>query len=737
MPDPSSTSPEDPDSPFSTGMLAQLAELTGSDFDYDRARHAVRRALQDEEEPLARLVSAGAELHLQVSPARLALAEALWMVNRDTPAVFWSEKESRWFTVTSPGWFRLRIVDQDSPKKRVTISRAELVRRLGLESAGDTVEFAAVQSKRPIHAMSSATAGPHDLQSEGNGHGGHGGHNGHGDGHHHSKVKPEWRFIRLLHEERHDINVLILFAVFSGLLYLATPLAVDAVVSNLAFGGQTDPYAKAIFVLALALVGALTVQAIISAYQYFISDVIQRRIFVRTATDLAYRLPRVKASALDGVHAPELVNRFLEVVTVQKSTALLLMEGINLVLSSLIGMVLLSLFHPHLFLFSLLFVVSITVSTWLLGRGAVTSSIDESRLKFDMVNWLEEIAAFPFAFKGPGGYAMARERTNLLAVGYLKRRSTHFRILMRQIVGLLALSVIASTTLLVLGGWLVISQQITLGQFVASEILFGGIVTAVSKVGKKLEAWYDAMAAMDKLGHIVDLEMERDDGERSETREAGIEVKATGLSFGYEGSANLFENLNFTIPSGARAAIIGPHGSGASSMLDLLFGLREPTSGHIGIDGLDMRSWHLESLRDRVQLLRRNEIVDENIVENLRLGRVDIGMDEIRDALDRVGLLESLLSRPVGLKMTLKIGGAPLSANQRTRLLFARALVQRPRLLLVDEIFDGLDEETFETLTKAILGKDLPWTVVLTTRDQGVASFCDQIINLAPGHRKV
>jgi putative ABC transport system ATP-binding protein len=281
----------------------------------------------------------------------------------------------------------------------------ELIRRLGLSRAADNVEFATVHSMRSVNSSSSALAGGKNPEIHENDH-----------DHYPSKAKPEWRFIRLLHEERHDINVLILFAIFSGLLYLAAPLAVDAVVSNLAFGGQSKPYAKALVVLAFALVGALTLQAIISAYQYFISDIIQRRIFVRTATDLAYRLPRVKAEALDDAHAPELVNRFLDVVTVQKSTALLLLEGINLVLSSLIGMVLFSLFHPWLFLFCFLFTFSIILSTALLGRGAVTSSIAESRMKFDMVNWLEEIAAFPFAFKEPGGYAMAHERTNQLAI---------------------------------------------------------------------------------------------------------------------------------------------------------------------------------------------------------------------------------------------------------------------------------------------------------------------------------
>ncbi len=711
----------------SASLLAELAVITRGNYDHERARIAVHDAAKQEAEPLAQLVQAGSEIHLHVSPSRLPLADVIWTTHHDTPVVMWSPEDSSWIVLTAPGWFRVRAIDQETPSKRVSLSRAELVRRLGLNSANDVVEFAVVHSQRPAHPMSEQHAKSLKPEVEDS--------HDHGNGHHHSKVKPQWRFFRLLHGERHDINVLIGFAIFSGLLYLAAPLAVDAVVSNLAFGGQSKPYAKALFMLAFALIGALTLQAIISAYQYFVSDVIQRRIFVRTATDLAYRLPRVKAEALDDAHAPELVNRFLDVVTVQKSTSLLLLEGINLVLSSLIGMLLFSLYHPLLFLFSFLFILCIVIITWLLGRGAVTSSISESRMKFDMVNWLEEIAAFPFAFKGPGGYAMAYERTNQLAAGYLVRRSAHFRILMRQIIGLLAISVLAKATLLVLGGWLVISQQITLGQFVASELIFGSVVIALSKVGKKLEAWYDAMAAMDKLGRVVDLEMEREDGEHPDKRETGMEVQSTNLSFSYPGGSRLFEGLNFTIAPGTNAAIIGPHGSGASSLLDLLFGLREPTEGHVSVDHLDLRSWYLETLRSRVQLLRRDEIIEASIVENLRLGRLDIGMDEIRNALEKVGLLENLLNRPMGLNLKLKIGGAPLSANQRTRLLFARALVQRPRLLLIDEIFDGLNEDSFNTLSAAIFDRDLPWTVVLTTRDRDVANFCDHVINLSPGHR--
>ena len=703
-------------------LLAQLAAITGSEYDHERALIAVQNTTKREGDPLSKLVAAAAEVYMRVSPVRLSLAEVVWRAHHDMPVVIWSTVESKWIVITFAGWFRLRVADGEHPTHRVTISRDDLVQRLGLKSLNDVIEAGIVHPERPAHDMSVHAAVARKAHTHGEEHG-----NGHG-----KHVSPTRRFFRLLKAERSDIVTLLIFSVFAGLLYLAAPLAVDAVVSNLAFGGQAQPYVQAIVILAIALFGALALQAVVSGFQYYISDIIQRRIFVRTAADLAYRLPRVKAEALDNVHAPELVNRFLDVVTAQKSTSLLLLDGINLIFGSLIGMLLLALYHPVLLLFVAVLLGLIVLITWLLGRGAVDTSIAESRMKYDVVIWFEEFAAFPFVFKGPGGYDMAYQRANQLSTEYLNRRAGHFRIVMRQIIGLLILSVFASATLLVVGGWLVISQQITLGQLVASELIMGSIVAAMAKMGKKLEAWYDAMAAMDKLGHIFDLEIEREDGEQPVRRDGGAEVRGCDVSFGYHGA--LFEKKSFLIPPGSRAAIIGPHGSGASSLLDILFGLRQPSEGHVSIDGLDLRTWYLEALRESVMLLRRNEIVDGSVLENLRLGRVDIGLDEIREALERVGLLDILLHRPEGLNLRLKVGGAPLSGNQRTRLLLARAIVQRPRLLLIDELFDSLDGECFKLLETAILDGTMAWTVILATRDHDVTKRCDQVIELAPCH---
>ncbi len=693
---------------LSTNLLAQLAAITGSEVDHERARIAVQNVAKADADPLSQLVSAAAEVYMHVSPVRLPLSEAIWQAHHDTPVVVWSKMEARWVVITFAGWFGLRLTDGDHLTHRITVSRTQLARMLGLTSVNEVVEVGIVHPERPAHGMS--------VQAT-----------------HHQHMSPAKRFFGLLKAERQDIRTLLIFSIFAGVLYLAAPLAVDAVVSNLAFGGQSQPFVQALAVVSLALFACLALQAVVTAFQYYISDIIQRRIFVRTASDLAYRLPRVKAESLDGVHAPELVNRFLDVVTAQKSTSLLLLDGVNLVFSSLIGMLLLALYHPLLLLFVAVLLVLIVLILWLLGRGAVKTSIEESMMKYDLVNWYEEIAHFPFLFKGPGGYGMAYERANQLATDYVTARAKHFRVLMRQIAGLLTLQVFAAAALLAVGGWLVISQQITLGQLVASELIMGSIVASLSKLGKKLEAWYDAMAAMDKLGHIFDLEIEREDGEQPAKQKGGTLINASALTFGYGGTP-LFADRHFNIQPGTRAAIVGPHGAGASSLLDIIFGLRQPTGGFVTIDGLDLRSWYLEALRESVMLLRRDEIVDATIVENLRLGRNDIGMDEIRTALASVGLFDDLLHRPEGLNLRLKIGGAPLSGNQRTRLILARALVQRPRLLLIDELLDGLDAASFQQLSAAVLDKSQSWTVVLTTRDHDVTKMCDQIIELAPCH---
>jgi putative ABC transport system ATP-binding protein len=312
-------------------------------------------------------------------------------------------------------------------------------------------------------------------------------------------LTPFARLRALLQPEASDILTVFIYALTVGLLTLATPIAVEALVNTVAFGRFLQP----VVVLALLLFMFLAFSAAIRAVQTIVVEIVQRRLFARVAGDLSYRLPRVQMTELDGAYAPELVNRFFDVVTVQKVSAQLLLEGIGLVLSAIVGMTVLAFYHPWLAGFDVILLAMIGLVVFVLGRGAVDSSVKESKEKYAMAAWLEDIARCPVAFRTDGGSEFALERSDRMIHDYLSARKKHFRILMRQILFALGLQALASTALLGIGGWLVVSGELTLGQLVAAELIVAVIVGSVAKLGKHMESFYDLLAAVDKLGHFV------------------------------------------------------------------------------------------------------------------------------------------------------------------------------------------------------------------------------------------
>jgi len=545
---------------------------------------------------------------------------------------------------------------------------------------------------------------------------------------------PHRRFFALLRPERADIWIILSFSVVSGILMLATPLAVDAVVNNIAFGGQKRVYLQALVILSVALFAFLALLAVIRAAQFYTMEIIQRRLFVRITADLAYRLPRTQMTALDQTLGPELVNRFFDVVTVQKSSSILLLESVNLTLATVISLAVLGFYHPFLLAFDLALVVALAGIIYIMGRGAVRTSITESYAKHAVAGWLEQVAMFPLLFKSRGASELAGQRADTLARDYLNARRAHFRILLRQVVGLLGLQAIASAALLVIGGALVLRGELTLGQLVASELIVGAIVASVAKFGKHLEAWYDAMAAVDKLGYLVDLPVEREGGETPKLSLPGARVELRKVRFAYDPTRPVLDDLSLTLAPGTRAAIVSATGYGASTLLDLIFGLRQPDQGMVLIDGVDLRHWDLATWRNQVAIVRGQEIVAGTITENVRLGRLEIDLDAIRRALESVGLMEAVLKFPDGLDTRLSVGGRPLSSSQRMRLVLARAIVGDRRLLLLDESLEGLDLATFQQIEEYLFKQRHPWTLLLVTRDPDLVKRCDQTIQLGECH---
>jgi ABC-type multidrug transport system fused ATPase/permease subunit len=245
------------------------------------------------------------------------------------------------------------------------------------------------------------------------------------------------------------------------------------------------------------------------------------------------------------------------------------------------------------------------------------------------------------------------------------------------------------------------------------------IVGSVAKMGKHLEGYYDLLAAVDKLGVLFDLPIERQLGNSVLPDQGPATVVVKDLDLESPGRPAA-DSIHLLIPAQARLCL-PDEGSGVNSaLLDHLFGLRQPVQGHILINGIDLRDLQPDALRTQVALVRDIEMFSGTIAENVHLQDPRISTGDIHASIEAVGLLDDLLQLPDGLETRVTERGEPLSANQAIRLMFARAIARQPKLLLIDKALDSLPDGQCAALSSWLASEERPWTLVVATGRQAV-----------------
>ena len=714
----------DPSWTKQTSLLAAILQRIGECLKVPREAadiHQVLRALDDSTDPkvaqpLGLLALAGRQLELRLAATELQPRDAWTLVTDGFPVVLDLGDES-WLLLKYKTAWRLEALRlsaaNDSPQcETLQITLQQLKRfwrgqtRLGaLIAQGTTASHAAITG-RTIGTQHSHGDATHA-----------GSHAGHGHDHHIPPLRRLWGFLRL---ELRDIWTIVLFAMVAGVLGLATPLAVESLVNTVAWGTYLQP----LFILSALLFGFLAFAGMLKLLQQIIVEIIQRRMFVRIVGDLAHRFPMAKRGALESEHPAELANRYFDIMTIQKATASMILDGISIVLQTAIGLVLLAFYHPYLLGFDIILLVVMTVFTYLLGRGGVRTAIAESRVKYELAHWLQDVISMPTAFRLHGGTGYAVDRANRLTVQYLMDRQDHFRVLVRQSAFSLILLAVASTALLGVGGWLVIRGELTLGQLVASELVVTAIVGAFAKIGKSLESFYDLCAAVDKVGHMLDLPYDPPALDRS-TDSSPPRIRWQNLPIKF---AEYAPSATVTIEPGSRVAITGASGSGKSCLISILAGLIEPSQGFAEVAGFDSRDASRVSDGHLISLARQPEIFNGSVLENVRLGRSWLSSADVRRALERVGLWEEVLGLSSGLDSVLQTGGYPLTYEQTVRLTLARALVSVPCVLLIDGMLDLLDPETRYQLWEQLDQSTELTTILVATYDPKLVSQCTRVL---------
>lgn len=312
---------------------------------------------------------------------------------------------------------------------------------------------------------------------------------------------PLQRLLRLLNTERRDIGYVYLYALVAGLISLSLPLGIQAVF-NLVSGGM-------VFSSVYVLIGLVVIGVIVSGFilvgQQVLVEVLQQRIFVKAAFEFTYRLPRIQPDTLEGTYPPELMNRFFDVLTIQKGLPKLLIDLTAAVVQILFGIILLSFYHPVFIVFGLLTLLVVGGLLALFGKSALKTSLSESKYKYKLVAWLEDMAGRLPALRQANQTPDLMGHTDDYVAQYISYRNAHFRVLKRFFYSAVAFKTLITGGLLILGTTLVVGREMTLGQFVAAELVIVLITSSVDKLIMGIDVVYDLMTAAEKIGQVTDL----------------------------------------------------------------------------------------------------------------------------------------------------------------------------------------------------------------------------------------
>jgi len=327
--------------------------------------------------------------------------------------------------------------------------------------------------------------------------------------HHIAGAPTPWqRLVRMLHLERKTINYIYIYAMLIGLIGLSLPLGTSAVFNLLSNGAM---YSSTYILIAVILVG-IVVGGILLIGQLTLVEFLEQKIFTKAALEFAFRLPRIKKKALEGENPSELVNRFFDILTIQKGLTKLLVDIIAAAVQIFFSVILLSFYHPVFMAFGTFVLLTIVLILILYYRQGVQTSLDESNYKYEVVAYLEEIASDLDTYRESN--TKRKEiinRTDEITANYIQARNEHFSVLRRFFMSAVAMRTILMGSLLLLGSYFVVERQITFGQFVAAEVIIVQISYAIEKLMTNLNTVFDMVTGSEKLAVVTDLELEEGD----------------------------------------------------------------------------------------------------------------------------------------------------------------------------------------------------------------------------------
>lgn len=544
------------------------------------------------------------------------------------------------------------------------------------------------------------------------------------------KTSPIKRLWELIYIEKKEITSIYFYAILSGLLQLSVPIGVQAIIGFVLGASMVTSIYVLIFVVVL---GVLMV-GIMQMNQMKIIEKIQQNIFTRFAFEFSETIPRFDLKKVDNYYLPEKVNRFFDTLNVQKGLSKILLDIPTATIQIIFGLILLSLYHPIfivfgcLLLFILWFIMSFT------SKKGWSTSLEESAYKYEVVAWLEEIARVIKSFKFSQGTHLNLQKTDINVLGYLKARTAHFSVLLIQYRTLVFFKVAITTTMLTVGTYLLLNQQLNIGAFIAAEIVILSVIAAVEKLIGSLDSVYDVITGLEKLASVTEISLEKEGKMALNTLNNGISIKISDFSFQYLDGKKVLNNINLMIPSNSTVCISGHEGSGKSSLLRVISGNFSDFTGAILINNIPVGNYQLETLRSKMGVyLNQQDIFRGTVWENISMNRHGILPENVTKIAKNLGIQSYLDTLQQGFETEIDSTGKKLPSTIVKKILLLRAFANEPNLLLLEEPWQGLEKTEKEKMVNYLINKIPNTTIMVVSNDEDFAKKCDYHFKLENG----
>jgi ABC-type bacteriocin/lantibiotic exporter with double-glycine peptidase domain len=536
--------------------------------------------------------------------------------------------------------------------------------------------------------------------------------------------------LELIRLKKGEIYSIYFFATMYGLLQLTIPLGIQMVVNFI----QAFTYSTSLWVLIVLVLLGVLFSGIFQVTQMRLIERINQKVFSRYGIEFAYRIPKMDMKSVDHYYLPELINRFFDTVSIQKSLGKLLIDIPTASIQIIFGIILLSFYSQVFIIFGILLLVILFLIIWGTTKRGISTSYEESNYKYQLVGWLEEMARAFRIFKFSIDANLHIKQSDNLVSGYLTARTSHFKVLLTQYWSLIAFKLVITATMLIVGAVLAINNQINVGQFVAAEIVILMIMASVEKFIYSLDTIYDLLISITKLRKVIEMPLEANGTIKFDASNKGVDVKVKELSFSFEEAPKVLQNVTFHVPSGTKACIMGQEGAGKSVLLRMMTGAYSDYTGSVLINEVPVHNYDLRTLHQNTGIiLNDQDIFHGTVLDNITLGNPDISLGDVTSLAAITQFDQYLPKLPEGYDTVLDVAGSRLSKATVQKILLMRALIHKPRLLILENPTSGLNKDSRESIESYILNDMRDTTVIVSTNDVEFANKCHQVIVMQQG----